>query len=115
MFAKFKTVIILKEKKQVTDLEWISLLRQSQRGACDKTDLLMLKSLVLLLKNCPQTDFRESSWEDAQLVTPWHRVHEEWNKAALEEHCRKTKQHLVSCEAKDTIKGCKLTLEEKWA
>jgi len=33
----------------------------------------------------------------------------------LEEHCRKTKQPLVSCEAEDTIKGHKLTLEEKWA
>jgi len=115
LFAQFRTVIILKEQKRVTDPEWICLLRCSQTGTCDKKDLSMLKSLVLSSKNCPQTDFRGSCWEEAWLVTPWHGVCKEWNKAALEEHCRKTKWPLISCEAEDTIKGCTLSLEEKWS
>jgi len=63
---------------------------------------------------CPPTDF-DGEWNDLQLVTPRHAVQAEWNNAAVEQHCGRSKQQMFICKAGDTIRDRLLMIAERYA
>ncbi|KAF8578937.1 hypothetical protein K439DRAFT_434066 [Ramaria rubella] len=75
----------------------------------------MLKRLTLTSKDCQPTDFQNTPWKEASLVTPRHSVRNLWNAAMVRKHCKDTKQTLFICPVFDTINDRRLTLAERYA
>lgn len=113
LYDKFQKVVILKQQMRSLDSRWNELLKNARVGNCSPDDLKELRKLILSSPDCPETDFSDPDWSQAVLVTPRHAVRKEWNKAALEQHCRAKQVSLLTCKAQDTVKGRSLTLSER--
>lgn len=115
IYEEFKTVVILKEQKRVTDDVWKDFLDHLRRGQVQEHHIQMLKSLVIGNPQSVPVDFHSQPWSDAPLVTPRHAVRKRWNEAAARKWCEESGQRLFVCTAEDTIGGRPLTLAEKYA
>jgi hypothetical protein len=105
--------VLLNEQKRVHDEVWYQFLqhlRNGNVGIVTPEDILMLRSLVLLPVN---TIIDELPWRDAFLITPQHAVQVEWNKKAVQKLCKREKQQLFICPAKDRIGERTLSAEER--
>jgi len=112
IYRQFNTVVCLQRQIRVKDITWTSILSRLRVGKCNEDDIRIIQSLTLNHPNCPKTDFENSPWLDAILITTRHTVREAWNAACLKRHCRKTgnRRYIVSSE--DYIKGTGATLND---
>ena len=90
IYRQFNTVVCLQRQIRVKDITWTSILSRLRVGKCNEDDIRIIQSLTLNHPNCPKTDFENSPWLDAILITTRHTVREAWNAACLKRHCRKT-------------------------
>ena len=114
IYEEFKTVVVLREQVRVTDIGWRDFLRRLRKGEVQEDDVTMLRKLLVASPESPLTDFN-GAWSNLCLVTPRHAVRTEWNKSAVEKHCRQSKQQLFICKAEDTIRDRQLTIAERYA
>ena len=110
IYEAFETIVLLKEQKRVHDEVWYQILRRLCNGNVTQKDIAMLRSLVLSPSNT--INFDEAPWRDAFLITPRHAVRIEWNKKAVQKACKRNKQQLFICPAKDRIGDRTLSGEE---
>ena len=115
LYKQFDVVVRLKTQVRVTDPEWLDLLQHVCHGNCQENHITMLRQLVLTNQNCPPTDFTVTPWKEALLVTPRHAVRIQWNRMSIKHRTHALRIYLINCPAFDTIQGCQLTLEEKFA
>lgn len=115
IYEEFRTVVILKEQKRVTDEVWKDFLDHLRCGQVQEHHIKMLKKLVIGNPDSGDVDFHAEPWRSAPLVTPRHAVRKRWNEAAVRKWCEESGQRLFVCTAEDTIKGRVLTLREKYA
>ena len=100
---------------RVKDPVWRDFLTSLRQGNINATHLQMLRKLVLGKDDCPNTSFDEEPWASSVLITPRHALRLLWNERALMKHCALHGQRLYRCEAKDTIGGRPLSLNERYA
>ena len=93
---------------------WLRLLQQARHGNCNADNLKHLLSLILSNPNCPLIDFGQDPWKDIILVTPRYAVQNQWNKAAIQQHCVQTGCCLFVCHVEGTIRDWNLTLQEQY-
>lgn len=103
LYERFTTVVVLEEQVRVTDPGWQDLLKHARHGRCERRHIEMLEKLVLTSPDCPPTDFENGPWKNAILVTPRNEVRRQWNRAAVQQHCRGQKTPLYLCRAEDWI------------
>ena len=114
IYEEFTTVVILQEQMHVTDPVWHDFLVHLRDGRVKEEHISMLRTLVITNSNCPPTDFKNSPWDSASLVTPRHAVQRQWNEA-LRKFSSDAGKKIITCNAEDTIKGEPLTLRERYA
>ena len=102
-YEEFNTVVILREQLWVTDSVWHDFLTYLHYGHVKECHLALLREQIIRHPGSPSTDFNSAPWNAASLVTPRHSVQQQWNKAALWKHCRKTNRQLFICPAEDRI------------
>ena len=110
LYEQFKMVVCLKEQVQVIDTDWLDLLQHVCNGNCWSHHINMLHSLIITNPNCLSTDFSQSPWNCAVLITPRHSVCRHWNISMSRKHCQQTNQQLFMCPAMNSIQGQPLTL-----
>jgi len=59
LYLQFKTVVCLRQQRQVTDTKWINILDRSWEGACFKEDVVDIQKLVLMEPSCEVPNFDE--------------------------------------------------------
>ena len=114
IYEEFTTVVILQEQMHVTDPVWHDFLVHLRNGRVKEEHISMLRTLVITNSNCPPTDFKNSPWDSASLVTPRHAVRRQWNEA-LRKFSSDAGKKIITCNAEDMIKGEPLTLRERYA
>ena len=115
IFEQFTTVVKLNKQIRVQDAVWHNVLQHIRYGNCRREHIETIRRLIITNPDCPHTDFNNSPWKDAKLVTPRHAVQNQWNSAAIKKHCKQTRRRLYICPAEDTIGGRIVTNEEKIA
>ncbi|KAH9971591.1 hypothetical protein BGW80DRAFT_1159948, partial [Lactifluus volemus] len=113
IYKEFKTVVILKEQKRVTDPVWHRMLTHLRAGEMTIEDVQMLRELVIGHSSESDVDFGVEPWSNAALVTPRHAVRIMWNQLAARQWCMKSQQQLFLCPAQDTIGDNTLTPRER--
>lgn len=75
--------------------------------SAQKTTLQKSRSWYLPTWNATvhRSDFSKPLWSDAILITPCHKVQEEWNYYALIKHCKVNNQVQYIVPAEDSKKG----------
>ncbi|CEL62289.1 DNA repair and recombination protein pif1, mitochondrial OS=Schizosaccharomyces pombe (strain 972 / ATCC 24843) GN=pif1 PE=1 SV=1 [Rhizoctonia solani AG-1 IB] len=106
-YEKFETVVALKEQVRVTDPVWQAFLDRLRHGRVKDEDVAMLKELTLTNTQCCPTDFSSPKWENCCLITPRHAVRNQWNYAAVTQHCQNSAAQLYISPANDTVSGKK--------
>ena len=114
IYEEFTTVVVLNEQMRVTDTVWRGLLGRLRSGTVEDCDIDMLSGLVIGSQKSPATNFSESPWAEAALVTPRHSVRTQWNSAVLRKHCRTTGNQLFICKAEDRVGNRALTLRKRY-
>lgn len=114
IYEEFTTVVILKQQMRVVDNVWKDILSRLRHGRVSRSDIDILRGLVLGHPNCPATNFDDAEWKKAALVTSRHGVRRAWNDTALRKHCKETGHRIYICHSDDTIKGRPLTLAEEY-
>ncbi|KAF4612702.1 hypothetical protein D9613_011752 [Agrocybe pediades] len=110
IYHEFNTVVILRQQNRVQDEEWLRFLKDLRRGSVRPEHITMLKSLIVGHESSEYaTDYQQSPWDEAPLITPRHSVRIRWNHEALVRHCQKSNQVLIVCPAEDSIRGRALT------
>jgi hypothetical protein len=110
-YEEFKTVVVLKEQKRITDPVWHEMLTNLRNGQMQKEDVEMLRELIV--GGSLNDKFDVEPWSNACLVTPRHAVHIVWNKLCARKWCRKSGRQLFICPAQDTVEDCPLTLSQR--
>ncbi|PPQ74787.1 hypothetical protein CVT24_003726 [Panaeolus cyanescens] len=111
IYEEFRTVVLLKEQRRVSDPVWLDFLQHLRRGEVQAHHLTMLEGLVL--GGPKKVDFTKDPWRNASLVTPRHAVRRQWNDAALREMCQEKHRQIFVCTAEDTIKGRQISARER--
>ena len=65
--------------------------------------------MMLSNMDCPRTDFSQSPWKDAVLITPQHLVCRLWNEVMSWKRARQDHTQLFVCAVNDTFQGRLLT------
>jgi PIF1-like helicase len=112
IYEEFKTVVILKEQKRITDPIWHNMLTNLRQGLMREDDVKMLRSLVISPSQKDKYD--AEPWTGASLVTPRHAVRTMWNKYAVRKLCAITGEQLFICHTEDRIGQRPLTLKERY-
>ncbi|KAI5824427.1 hypothetical protein K523DRAFT_356856 [Schizophyllum commune Tattone D] len=113
IYESFRPVVILREQMRVREAVWLSFPKRPRQGRVPPSDLEMLSTLVLSNPACPPTDFAQKPWKDASLVTLRHAVRDEWNDAAVRQHCGLAEAQLFVCSAEDRANHRPLSLSER--
>ena len=123
IYEEFNTVVILKEQMRVSDKPWREFLDHLRHGCVEVRHLQMLRKLLVQHRpsdrygsdSSSEVDFSVAPWVDASLITPRHAVRTLWNEAAVHKLCVESRQQLLICMARDTIKGKPLSLAQRYA
>ncbi|KZT61157.1 hypothetical protein CALCODRAFT_406330, partial [Calocera cornea HHB12733] len=114
IYEEFMSIVVLQEQCQVKDDRWLAFLCQSRYGLCTNEDIQLLRGLILGGKDCPETNFEETPWNGAVLITLHHCIRNQWNEALIQQHCQKTKQTLLISKAYNTVGDHEVTNAERY-
>lgn len=83
--------------------------------SCRAHHIELLRSLIITDPRCPPTDFNHPPWNAHVLITPHHAVRRKWNMHMTKKACQHNGAQLFICHTFDTIRGCPLTLAERFS
>nr|GAT47621.1 predicted protein [Mycena chlorophos] len=117
LYQQFTTVVTLTEQRQVTDADWMAMLRRLRNGDCTEADIDMVNALVVGNPRYQPPSWTSSPWDSAVLVTPRHGARIQWNAESLKKHRARTGNHVYICCAEDIVAGREggLTMRERLA